>query len=253
MPGQASRLGDLDVEAQPPVAAAERLADLLRKTLSVRAALAGLEPEGDLVQSRWISLQDQLPLVHRNALPQDALHGAGKYVDAADDEHVVHPAEDAALQKLKPPSAGAIAARRTDPIPRPIPNGGKTEAAQVGDDQLALASLPDGLAVGGVQDLDDVLRLKGVNPALFIAGIAEQPDLRHSGELEALRPPGRLDGATQGRNGGPRLARVDGAANRRARDVQPQLPRHFGKAHGVRGGADQDRDLQVEDQPEPFL
>ena len=63
---------------------------------------------------------------------------AGKHVDPADDEHVVEPAEDAALEAPEGASAPANSSASAHVIPGPVADDRRTDPAQVCQDKLSV-------------------------------------------------------------------------------------------------------------------
>ena len=70
--------------------------------------------------------------------PDDGLDRGGEHVVPADDEHVVDPAQNTALQPREPPPAGAPAARHPHAVPGAVTDQRAAPAAEVRQDQLAL-------------------------------------------------------------------------------------------------------------------
>ena len=103
---------------------------------------------GDLVGAR---LQNDPDLLHRflfknldaklfdlRKFPHDVFNGAGKYVDATDYNHIIHPPQHATLQKQKWPAAWTRLVARLNQIAGSITDDGTADPAEIGDNQFTL-------------------------------------------------------------------------------------------------------------------
>src|SRR5437867_9706139 len=125
----------------------------------LHAAHAGgvleLDQHADLVDLAVAEHFDLEFVDHREAA-DDALDRRGKDVDAADDEHVVEPAEDATLQERKRPPARARRRGEARTVAGTETDHGRADAPEVGEDELAVARGPSGHRVN---DLGDELEI----------------------------------------------------------------------------------------------
>src|SRR5712692_9199242 len=160
----------------------------------------------------------------------DALDRRGKDVAAADDEHVVEPAEDATLQVPERPPARAWCRGEARTVAGTETDHGRADAPEVGEDELAVARGPSGRRV---DDLDDELGLADVEPRLLDAFVAVGADLGHARMIVRPRAPPRLDARSYRRDAGARLACVDGEPHASLRQVLAALARHLDQVERV--------------------
>ena len=176
---------------------------------------------------------------------------AGMDVVAAQDDHVVHAAADAADQPGQRPAARARRRIDAHQIAGAIAQQRAADAAEVRDDQLALRPRRHGLARRRVDDLDDELGFEhvqaaGVGDALH----GHRPDFGHAGVVEDAGAPGRLDAAARGRDAAARLAGHDDRPHRRTRQVDAFLAGRLRQPQGVGRRTEHDGRLVVAEKPQ---
>ena len=115
--------------------------------------------------------------------PQDLLDRAGKDVDAADDQHVVGPAEDAAFQQREAASSPRLKPRPHD-VARAVANDRAAEAAERREHQLGQLAVGGRAAGGQREELGDELGLDDVQAAARLVAIAPGADLRRAGVVD---------------------------------------------------------------------
>src|SRR5438552_1064070 len=179
--------------------------------------------------------------VHCGEAPDDALEGRGKGVDASDDQHVVHPAQDAAREPEEGPTARAWPRGRTHPVTGAVAQQRRAGPAEVREHQLTLAS---GHAGHRIQDLGDELALVDVRPRLSRALEAIGAHLGHSRMVVRLGAPGLLDAGAHHRNPGSRLARVHRGPDAELSELQAALARDLGEVQRIGGRAADRRGAQ---------
>src|SRR5439155_1932027 len=157
------RLAHLQPEAEP---GAQRL--LQRRAHARPAARADFHEDAGLVQLARAEDLD-LELLDGREAPHDVLDSGRKDVHAAQDQHVVEAAEDAALEPPERPAARAGAVGEAHAVAGAVADHRRAEAPEVRQHQLALAYRR---ARRRIQHLGDELRLVDVQAGLRRALVA---------------------------------------------------------------------------------
>ena len=163
-------------------------------------------------------------------------HGGREHVDAADDQHVVGPAD--AADPRPGPAAGTWRHSDRDVVPRPEPQQRRSAMAQVGEDELAGGAVTELDRFTGVR-VDQLWMNEAAGAEVHpILGLALTPqrhaDVPDPHRLGHARAPPILETRSEGLLAPARLPGDEHPRHRRPRKVDPALGRPLDQIRRIR-------------------
>src|SRR5215211_633090 len=208
---------------------ADPLTDPIRERVLARAISRDLDADGQrrlLLHARAPRPDDDVAADRRRELPDDLADGGREDVDAANDEHVVRPAEAADARRR--PSARAHARAQADVVARAEAEERSGLMAQVREHELAGRAIRELDRVACLRvdqlDVDEPARAE-MHPDLLLAFTPERDaDVADAHRLRHLRAPALLQLSAKRGLSAAGLARDQNALDLRVGEVDDPLP-----------------------------